>query len=101
MTTLPFIIGCALSGFVGLVVGMFAAFYYEKDTLRQTVVRVTCRTISRMQEAMRSLGYNQDDIEAVVRRMGEKFMPPYIPAPKPQENKASADQSEEEHKEEA
>lgn len=39
------------------------------------------RTIRRWMAAMQSLGYEQEDIDAVLERMGSKIMPPYIPAP--------------------
>lgn len=81
MTTLSFIIGCVLSGLMGLSAGMFAAFYYSRDTYRMTVLRAACNAVARMQQAMRSLGYDQNAIMAVTCRMGDRGMRQQASAP--------------------
>ena len=43
------------------------------------------RNISRMQQAMRSCGYSQDEIDMVTDCMGCRIMPPDIPCPPPPE----------------
>lgn len=43
--------------------------------------RITAGVIHRLYKAMISLCYDREDIDMVVERMGQKILPPSIPAP--------------------
>ena len=43
--------------------------------------RITAGIIYRLYKSMLSLCYDRDDIDRVVERMGQKIIPPSIPAP--------------------
>lgn len=53
------------------------------DDYNQTYSHLTCQIISRMQQAMRSMGMEQDDIDRVIDRMGCKIMPTSVLTPPP------------------
>lgn len=43
--------------------------------------RITCGIIHRLYKSMLSLSYDKEEIDIVVERMGQKILPPSIPAP--------------------
>jgi len=77
MTTFATIIyGLLVLGF-----GIMAGAMWGLSQHRALLDWLQARTIRRWMAAMQSLGYEQEDIDAVLERMGNKIMPPYIPAP--------------------
>ena len=82
-TTISIFIALLLGIAIGAVVGSLWGLgqhrhVYDYDWLSASL-------ISRMQRAMRSCGYSQDEIDLVTDRMGCKIMPPNIPCPPPSE----------------
>ena len=90
MTTLPVIIiavaACLLGGATGAMWGL--------GEHRHIYDWLSANIISRMQQAMRSCGYRQDEIDMVTQRMGMRIMPPHILCPPPPEKKEQAENQE-------
>lgn len=68
-------------GLLVLCLGIMAGAMWGLSQHRALLDWLQARTIRRWMAAMQSLGYEQEDIDAVLERMGNKIMPPYIPAP--------------------
>lgn len=66
---------------VAVAVGFAFGAMWGLSQHRALLDWLQARTIRRWMAAMQSLGYEQEDIDAVLERMGSKIMPPYIPAP--------------------
>lgn len=87
-TTISIFIALLLAGIaIGTVVGSLWVYgqyrhIYDYD---YDYDRLPASLISRMQRAMRSCGYSQDEIDRVTHRMGCKIMPSNIPCPPPHE----------------
>lgn len=79
MTTLPIIIIAILTGMLCGVTGTI----WGLSQHRHIYDWLSANFISRMQRAMNSCGYKQEEIDMVLERMGIRIMPPYIPAPPP------------------
>ena len=77
-TTVLLIINCVLVGFLLGTLFMQSLFnkHYGKEH-----DRITAGVIRRLYKAMISLCYDREDIDMVVERMGQKILPPSIPAP--------------------
>lgn len=90
MTTLPVIIiviaACLLGGATGAMWGL--------SQHRHIYDWLSANIISRMQQAMHSCGYKQDEIDMVTQRMGMRIMPPHIPCPSPPEKEEQAERVE-------
>lgn len=90
MTTLPVIIiavaACLLGGATGAMWGL--------SQHRHIYDWLSANIISRMQQAMHSCGYKQDEIDMVTQRMGMRIMPLHIPCPPPPEKKEQAERVE-------
>ena len=86
---------CVLQGFLLGVLFMQNRFgkHYGKEH-----DRITAGVIHRLYKAMLSLRYDREDIDMVVERMGQKILPPAIPAPThvltPKENKKNKENTE-------
>ena len=76
-TTIPIFIILLLGMALGAVVGSL----WGLGQHRHIYDWLSASLISRMQQAMRSCGYSQDEIDLVTHRMGCKIMPPNIPCP--------------------
>lgn len=74
---------------VGFGVGGLYAKAHTMDDYNRMYSHLTCEIISRMQQAMRSMRMEQDDIDRVIDRMGCKIMPTSVltPPPSPPEKK--------------
>lgn len=66
---------------VGFGMGWLYAQAHTMDDYNHMYSHLTCEIISRMQQAMRSMRMDQDDIDRVIHRMGCKIMPPSVPPP--------------------
>ena len=76
--TILLIVNCTLMGFLLGVLFMqsrFGKFYGKEHD------RITAGVIKRMCKAMLSLCYDWEQINMVLERMGQKILPPGIPAP--------------------
>ena len=80
-TTIPIFIILLLGMALGAVVGSL----WGLGQHRHIYDWLSASLISRMQQAMRSCGYSQDEIDLVTHCMGCKIMPPNIPCPLPPE----------------
>ena len=78
-TIIPTIITAVLTGLLCAAAG--AAWGLSRHV--ELLDWLQARTIAQMQRAMRSLGYTQEHINMVIKRMGCRIMPPNIPRPKP------------------
>ena len=74
---------------VGFGMGWLYAKAHTMDDYNHMYSHLTCEIISRMQQAMRSMRMEQDDIDRVIDRMGCKIMPTSVltPPPSPPEKK--------------
>ena len=77
-TTVLLIINCVLVGF--LLGTLFMQNRFNKHYGKEHD-RITAGVIRRLYKAMLSLCYSREDIDMVVERMGQKILPPSIPAP--------------------
>ena len=66
---------------VGFGIGWLYAKAHTMDDYNHMYSHLTCEIISRMQQAMRSMRMEQDDIDRVIHRMGCKIMPASVPPP--------------------
>lgn len=80
-TTISIFIALLLGIALGAVVGSL----WGLGQYRHIYDWLSASLISRMQQAMRSCGYSQDEIDRVTHRMGCKIMPSNIPCPPPPE----------------
>ena len=76
-TTIPIFIILLLGMALGAVVGSL----WGLGQHRHIYDWLSASLISRMQQAMRSCGYSQDEIDRVTHRMGCKIMPANVPCP--------------------
>ena len=72
------IVNCSLLGF--LLGVLFMQNRHAKNYGKEHD-RITAGVIHRLYKAMLSLCYDREDIDMVVERMGQKILPPSIPAP--------------------
>lgn len=70
---------------LGIAIGAVAGSLWGLGQYRHIYDWLSASLISRMQQAMRSCGYGQDEIDLVTHRMGCRIMPPDIPCPPPPE----------------
>ena len=70
---------------LGIALGAVAGSLWGLGQHRHIYDWLSASLISRMQQAMRSCDYSQDEIDRVTHRMGCKIMPPNIPCPPPPE----------------
>ena len=68
---------------VGFGMGWLYAKAHTMDDYNHMYSHLTCEIISRMQQAMRSMRMEQDDINRVIDRMGCKIMPTSVLTPPP------------------
>ena len=66
---------------LGIALGAVVGSLWGLGQHRHIYDWLSASLISRMQQAMRSCGYSQDEIDRVTDRMGCKVMPPDIPCP--------------------
>ena len=92
-TTVLLIINCVLVGF--LLGTLFMQNRFNKHYGKEHD-RITAGVIHSLYKAMLSLCYDREDIDMVVERMGQKILPPSIPAPThvltPKKNKENSDE---------
>ena len=88
-TTIPIFIALLLGIALGAVVGSL----WGLGQYRHIYDWLSASLISRMQQAMRSCGYSQDEIDRVTHRMGCKVMPPNIPCPPRKKPETQQDES--------
>jgi hypothetical protein len=79
--TIPMIIGMTLAFTLGAGFGSL----WGLGQHRHIYDWLSASLISRMQRAMRTCGYSQDEIDMVTDCMGCRIMPPDIPCPPPPE----------------
>lgn len=72
---------------VGFGMGWLYAKAHTMDDYNHMYSHLTCEIISRMQQAMRSMRMDQDDIDRVIDRMGCKIMPTSVLTPPPATHK--------------
>jgi len=77
MELLPYIVIAALSGALGVVIGILLI----TNRYNRMYIRMTAEIIDRMSAAMKSLCFEQSIIDSIVHRMGCKIMLPGVPAP--------------------
>lgn len=66
---------------VGFLMGWLMAKARTLNDYNQMYSHLTAEIISRMTDAMRSLCFEQRDIDMVIKRMGCKIMPPPVKSP--------------------
>ncbi len=66
---------------VGFGMGWMYAKAHTMDDYNHMYSHLTCEIVSRMQQAMRSMRMDQDDIDQVIHRMGCKLMSALVPPP--------------------
>lgn len=75
MTIIDFIILTIIFAFIFCLCG--AIIRIDLFSYDNQVIRLTTAFINRMEDAMKSLGYDDDEIDQVIKRMGEKDIPTY------------------------
>ena len=70
-------------GILSVVMGVFVGAAWGLSRHVELLDWLEARTIRRWMAAMQSLGYEQWRIDQVLEQMGQRIMPPYIPAPEP------------------
>ena len=68
---------------LGIALGTAVGSLWSLGQHRHIYDWLSASLISRMQQAMRSCGYSQDEIDMVTDYMGCRIMPPDIPCPPP------------------
>ena len=76
---------------LGIVLGAVVGSLWGLGQHRHIYDWLSASLISRMQRAMRSCGYSQDEIDMVTDCMGCRIMPPDIPCPPPPEKQPRRD----------
>ena len=76
-TFIPVIVVGLLSAMLGAVAGAL----WGLSQHRHIYDWLSASFLNRMQTAMRSLGYSQEDIDRLISHMGQRIMPPATPPP--------------------
>ena len=78
-------------GILSVVIGVFVGAAWGLSQHAALLDWLQARTIRRWMAAMQSLGYEQWRIDQVLEQMGQRIMPPYIPAPEPPKKEPTLD----------